>query len=79
MFGMPESIKYMTLHPRNRRAMEALVAEIRPAFNVPANARFVIEDEKQFPGFNPVYLFRQGLAVITPLVWLLISWAIFSS
>jgi len=59
--------------------MEALVAEIRPAFNVPANARFVIEDEKQFPGFNPVYLFRQGLAVITPLVWLLISWAIFSS
>jgi AAHS family 4-hydroxybenzoate transporter-like MFS transporter len=73
LFGMPESIKYMTLHPRNRRAMEALVAEIRPDFNVPANARFVIEDEKQFPGFNPVYLFRQGLAVITPLVWLLFA------
>jgi AAHS family 4-hydroxybenzoate transporter-like MFS transporter len=73
LFGMPESIKYMTLHPRDRHVMEALVAEIRPDFKVPANARFVIEDEKQFPGFNPVYLFRQGLAVITPLVWLLFA------
>lgn len=63
----------MTLHPRERHEMEALVAEIRPDFKVPANARFVIEDEKQFPGFNPAYLFRQGLALITPLVWLLFA------
>jgi len=40
---------------------------------VPANARFVIEDEKQFPGSNPVYLFRDGLALITPLLWLLFA------
>jgi AAHS family 4-hydroxybenzoate transporter-like MFS transporter len=73
LLGMPESIKYMTLHPRERHAMEALIAEIRPDFKVPADARFVIEDEKQFPGFNPVYLFRQGLALITPLVWLLFA------
>jgi len=33
----------------------------------------VIEDEKQFPGFNPVYLFRDGLAIITPLLWLLFA------
>src|SRR5262249_33179646 len=42
-------------------------------FKVPANARFVIEDEKQFPGFNPIYLFREGLALITPLLWLLFA------
>ena len=71
--GMPESIKYMTLHPRERQEMEALIAEIRPDFKVPPDARFVIEDEQQFPGFNPVYLFRQGLALITPLVWLLFA------
>jgi len=71
--GMPESIKYMTLHPRERHEMEALIAEIRPDFKVPPDARFVIEDEQQFPGFNPVYLFRQGLALITPLVWLLFA------
>ena len=40
---------------------------------MPANAKFVIEDEKQFPGFNPGYLFRDGLALITPLLWLLFA------
>lgn len=73
LFGLPESIKYMTLHERYRDKMEALVAAIRPDFKVPANARFVIEDEQQFPGFNPAFLFRQGLALITPLLWLLFA------
>src|SRR5262252_3262089 len=73
LFGLPESIKYMALHESHRRGMEALITTIRPDFKVPANARFVIEDEKQFPGFNPVYLFRQGLALITPLLWLLFA------
>jgi AAHS family 4-hydroxybenzoate transporter-like MFS transporter len=73
LFGLPESIKYMTLHESQRPKMEALIAEIRPDLRVPANARFVIEDEKQFSGFNPAYLFRQGLALITPLIWLLFA------
>src|SRR6266516_930899 len=72
-FGLPESIKYMALHERHRPRMEALITAIRPDFEVPANARFVIEDEKQFPGFNPIYLFREGLALITPLLWLLFA------
>jgi AAHS family 4-hydroxybenzoate transporter-like MFS transporter len=73
IFGLPESIKYMTIHESQRGAMERLIAAIRPGFTVPPNARFVIEDEKQFPGFNPAYLFRDGLAVITPLLWLLFA------
>ncbi len=73
LIAMPELIKYMALHEGWRRHMERLIAEIRPGFPVPADARFVIEDEKQFPGFNPVYLFRDGLALITPLLWLLFA------
>jgi AAHS family 4-hydroxybenzoate transporter-like MFS transporter len=73
LFGLPESIKYMTLHESQRPKMEALIAEIRPDLRVPADAQFVIEDEKQFPGFNPAYLFRQGLALLTPLIWLLFA------
>jgi AAHS family 4-hydroxybenzoate transporter-like MFS transporter len=54
--------------------MERLVKDIRPDFAVPPNARFVLEDEtEQYPGFNPAYLFRQGLAVITPLLWLVFA------
>jgi AAHS family 4-hydroxybenzoate transporter-like MFS transporter len=70
-FGMPESIKYMALHERHRSRMERLIAAIRPDYTVPANARFVIEDEKQFPSSNPRYLFHNGLQVITPLTWLM--------
>jgi AAHS family 4-hydroxybenzoate transporter-like MFS transporter len=72
--GLPESIKYMALHENQRGKMEKLIAEIRPDFKVPPNARFVLEDEgEQFKGFNPGYLFRQGLTLITPLTWLLFA------
>ena len=73
-FGLPESIKYMTLHESQRPKIAKLVAEIAPGYQVPPNARFVLEDEQeQFKGFNPAYLFRQGLQVITPLTWLLFA------
>lgn len=71
--GMPESIKYMTLHDAQRSKMEALIAAIRPDYKVPPNARFVIEDEKQSPSSSPVYLFGNGLAAITPLTWLMFA------
>jgi len=73
LFGMPESIKYMTIHEGHRANLLKLIGALRPDFKVPEGARFVIEDEKQFPGFNPVYLFKEGLALITPLLWLLFA------
>jgi len=73
LFTLPESIKYMALHEGQRVKMEKTVAAIDPNFKVPPNAKFVIEDEKQFPGFNPTYLFQQGLWLITPLLWLLFA------
>jgi AAHS family 4-hydroxybenzoate transporter-like MFS transporter len=73
MLWAPESIKYMALHETQRARMESLIAKIRPTVPVPPNARFVIEDETQFPGFSPVYLFRDGLWLITPLTWLLFA------
>jgi AAHS family 4-hydroxybenzoate transporter-like MFS transporter len=73
IIGLPESIKFMTLHESQRSKMVALLHAIRPDYRVPPNARFVIEDEKQFPSSNPTYLFHDGLAVITPLTWLMFA------
>jgi AAHS family 4-hydroxybenzoate transporter-like MFS transporter len=73
IIGLPESIKYMTLHESQRGKMVALLAAIRPGYQVPPNARFVIEDEKQFPSSNPTYLFHDGLTLITPLTWLMFA------
>jgi MFS transporter, AAHS family, 4-hydroxybenzoate transporter len=71
--SLPESIKFMALHENQRRAMEKLVAALRPGLAVPPNAHFIIEDEQQVPSSNPVYLFRNGLWLITPLTWLLFA------
>jgi len=73
IFGMPESIKFMALHESQRGKMVRLIAAIRPDYAVPAGARFVIEDEKQSPSSNPIYLFGEGLAAITPLTWLMFA------
>jgi AAHS family 4-hydroxybenzoate transporter-like MFS transporter len=73
IFGLPESIKYMALHESQRERMAKAIVEIRPDFKMPPNVRFVVEDEQQFPGFSPAYLFRQGLQAITPLVWLIFA------
>jgi len=73
IIGLPESIKYMTLREGQRKNMEKLIAAIRPDFKIPANARFVIEDEKNYSGFSPVHLFRDGLHWITPLLWLVFA------
>ncbi len=71
IIGLPESIKYMALHESQRRNLARVIAAIRPG--LPPNARFVIEDEKQSPASNPIYLFRNGLWLITPLTWLLFA------
>ncbi len=73
IFGLPESIKFMALHENQRRKMEQLLATIRPGFQTPPNARFIIEDEQQSPSSSPVYLFGNGLAAITPLTWLMFA------
>ena len=73
IFWMPESIKYMTLHQSQRANLVKLIRQLSPGYAVPEGARFVVEDEKQFPSSNPRYLFRDGLALITPLLWLLFA------
>jgi AAHS family 4-hydroxybenzoate transporter-like MFS transporter len=73
IFTLPESIKFMALHESQRGNMEKTIKALDPSYVLPANAKFVIEDEQQFPGFNPAYLFQQGLWLITPLLWLLFA------
>jgi MFS transporter, AAHS family, 4-hydroxybenzoate transporter len=73
IMNLPESIKYMALHESQRAKMTKVVAAPRPGFAVPADAHFVIEDERQTPSSSPVYLFQHGLWLITPLSWLLFA------
>jgi MFS transporter, AAHS family, 4-hydroxybenzoate transporter len=71
--GLPESVKFMALHEGYHRRLGRLLEQLQPGFKVPDRPHFVIEGEKQFSGINPVDLFRDGLAVVTPLTWLLFA------
>jgi AAHS family 4-hydroxybenzoate transporter-like MFS transporter len=70
---MPESIKYMSIHEPSRPKLVRLLEKMSPGYKVPEGARFVIEDERQTPDRNPKHLFGEGLALITPLLWLVFA------
>jgi AAHS family 4-hydroxybenzoate transporter-like MFS transporter len=70
-FWLPESIKYLVVKGGRQAEVRAILARVEPGFSVDPNAQFVIQDEKKYAGFTPKYLFSDGLALITPLLWLL--------
>ncbi len=67
---MPESLKYLVVRSRPRERIVRILQAMSPGASVPANANFVIRDEKQYAGFNPKYLFGDGLAGITITLWI---------
>ncbi|MGO8917261.1 MAG: MFS transporter [Stellaceae bacterium] len=70
VFGLPESVKYLTVKGKRDRVVR-LLAAMRSDLRFTAETRFVIEDEQQAQRFSPKLLFAGRLALITPLLWLL--------
>lgn len=68
-FGLPESIKYLTLHEAHRADLVRLLKRMRPELAIAPDARFTIADERQYQGLSPKHLFADGLGLITPLLW----------
>lgn len=73
LIWLPESIKFMAIRESRHGELRALLSRLYPDVALPTDARFVVEHEQQYAGFNPAYLFRDGLALITPLVWLIFA------
>jgi len=67
---MPESLKFLVVKHKPRDRIVAILRRLTPAVSVPADAQFSIRDEKQYEGFNPKYLFADGLAPITITLWI---------
>src|SRR4029078_3508430 len=65
--------KYMSIREGHRAKLTRLLERLSPGYRVPQGARFVVEDERQAPGTHPKYLLPEGLAVITPLLWLIFA------
>jgi len=67
---LPESLKYLVVRDKRARA-EKLIKRLAPDIAVGAQTQFIIADEgKSSKSLSPHHLFKGGLAVITPLLWL---------
>jgi AAHS family 4-hydroxybenzoate transporter-like MFS transporter len=69
LFALPESLKHLVVKGGATAEVRRLVGAIDPGRTLAADTQFVVADEKQYKGFNPAYLFQDGLAAITPLLW----------
>ena len=69
--ALPESAKYLALHPARRDELVDLLKRIDNTLDPSDDARFVISDECNKPRFWLRALFVSRLAVLTPLYWIL--------
>ncbi len=67
-FVLPESIKFLALHPHRRPELLRIARRLRPDLTIADDARFEIAAVTQTAA-NPAEIFRGGLAAITPLLW----------
>ena len=70
LVALPESVKYLTLHPARRDELIALLKRIDPSLSIGAGTRFVISSEQNKARFSFCALLAGPLAVLTPLYWL---------
>ena len=69
MFALPESVKFLALHPSRRDELVAVLKKIDPRLRIGSNTRFVIAGERNRPRFSLSGLFEGRLALLTPLFW----------
>lgn len=72
IFALPESIKFLALKEHRKAEALRLLKRLRPDKTFSPDTKFVIRDEgRQASGLSPKHLFGEGLAWITPLLWIL--------
>lgn len=67
---LPESLKFLVLRGK-KDAAARLVARMEPSLHATPATDFILTEEKQVVGLSPRCLFGDGMALITPLLWLL--------
>ncbi|MDB5407920.1 MAG: hypothetical protein JWL84_2832 [Rhodospirillales bacterium] len=69
-FVLPESIKFLALHPSRRDELVVLLRRLQPSLDIGPQTQFVIRGEDNRAKFSLKGLFEGRLAVLTPLFWI---------
>ena len=75
---LPESMKYLALHPARQGELAALVTRLGPQPAPAAGAVFVSHEPALLASFSPAPLLRGGLMAATLLVWFCLAMGILS-
>ena len=67
-FALPESVRFLSLQQRDSKTLAATLTRLRPDVGFASGVRFVTRDQKQ-TGLPVRYLFSEGRASITLLLW----------
>jgi len=69
LFALPESVKYLTLHPARRDDLVTMLKRIDNSLQIGPDTQFFISGEQNRPRFSVGALLEGPLAVLTPLYW----------
>jgi AAHS family 4-hydroxybenzoate transporter-like MFS transporter len=67
---MPESVKYLALREQTRAKAAKILLRLMPDLSIGPDTKLSIGGEADYKNFSPKLLFSDGLALITPLLWL---------
>ncbi len=70
---MPESIRFLALKVGRQADVRRLMKQLEPAMSFGPTAEFVVRHERQIKELSPKYLFTDGFALITVLLWLIFA------
>jgi len=71
LLWLPESIRFLTLKEGRQADVRRLLIRLVPTLTVGPDAKFILQDEKTYERHSVKYLFTDGLAAITLIIWLL--------
>lgn len=69
-FTLPESAKLLVIRQREAHMLRRLMTRLRPDLTIPTDAQFVAGEVREKQRFVLKLIFSDGLAAITPLLWL---------
>ncbi|HXP92026.1 MAG TPA: MFS transporter [Candidatus Binatia bacterium] len=71
LFALPESLKFLVVRKTRQAEAVRIARMLAPQANIGPETQFVADAAEGRGSANPAELFKHGLAVVTPLLWIL--------
>jgi AAHS family 4-hydroxybenzoate transporter-like MFS transporter len=71
IFALPESLKFLAVHKTGHDEAVRIARMLAPSAGIGPETQFVADATEERGSTNPAELFKHGLAVVTPLLWVL--------